>query len=211
MIRKYKIFCLAQLCKKHSENELYRSSLQSMNLSECSCTHCGKIGFFKKHAKYKRYLIEDSKEGRKETVIEVIRFKCTECNTTHAYIPSFIIPFSVYSLRFVLKVLLYYFQNRCTIEQICNKFNISMSVLYKWIDLFKKCQNKWLNELKEAFFMCGKNSDSTLRDFEKSVSSNEFLKYVWYDKVFLGNYQHLFGLSFMEHITSLQLLEFFES
>ncbi len=100
MIRKYRVFCLAVLSRKYTDNELYASSLQNINIKDCQCPGCGQTGSLKKHAEYKRYLICNQNGVRKENVINIVRFSCISCHKTHAYIPVFIIPFSVYSLRF---------------------------------------------------------------------------------------------------------------
>lgn len=200
MIRKYRVFRLSQLSERFTDSELYNYSLQSMDFNHCACPNCGSTGSLKKHASYERYLIGDKGGSPGDSFVEVTRFMCISCNTTHAYIPVFMIPFSVYSLRFVLKVLLCYFQRKFTVINICDKFGISVSVLYKWIHIFKKCQKMWICALQELLMLPGQLNGSFYMYNTSTTKPEEFIGYVNQDGVFLENYQHLFGKSFLENI-----------
>lgn len=200
MIRKYKVFYLSQLSEKFTDKELYNYSLQNMNFNHCTCPSCGNTGNLKKHASYKRYLIENKNGFPRTSSIKIIRFMCISCNTTHAYIPVFMIPFSVYSLRFVLKVLLFYFQRKFTVISICEKFDISISMLYKLINTFKRCQKKWISALQELLILSGQIHSLRQICNINIIIPEEFIDYINHDKVFLENYQYLFGNSFLENI-----------
>lgn len=200
MIRKYKIFRLSQLSEKLTDSELYNYALQNIDFDNFSCPNCGNIGSLKKHAEYERYLIGSNSSDLDDSTVKITRFICTSCNTTHAYIPVFMIPFSVYSLRFVLKVLLCYFQKKLTVTNICEKFNISVSTLYKWIHIFKKCQKIWIDALEKLLILSGRVDNSRQFNSISTIMPEEFISYVIQDKVFLENYQHLFGKSFLENV-----------
>lgn len=199
MIRKYRVFCLAVLSRKYTDNELYASSLQNINIKDCQCPGCGQTGSLKKHAEYKRYLICNQNGARKENVINIVRFSCISCHKTHAYIPVFIIPFSVYSLRFILNVLLYYFQKKLTVESICHKFKISVSQLYKWLSLFKKCQKKWICGMEELLCLSVDKGNGIFLKFLNGMLPEHFINYIAWDNLFFINYQHLFGKTFLEN------------
>jgi hypothetical protein len=54
------------------------------------------------------------------------------CKTTHALLPDIIIPYSPYSLRFMLTVLVAYFERNTTVLDVCTYFGIAVSTLYEW-------------------------------------------------------------------------------
>ena len=67
-----------------------------------------------------------------ESRISPLRFKCSSCGTTHALLPDVLIPYSPYSLRFKLVVLIACFERDTTIVAACDHFGIAVSTLYAW-------------------------------------------------------------------------------
>ena len=82
--------------------------------------------------------------------IVITRVKCKNCKHTHAILPDLIIPYSTYSLTFIMRVLLVYLNHSLTVEALCKKYNISHSMLYRWRDLYYKHKELWLGILKSV-------------------------------------------------------------
>lgn len=90
-----------------------------------TCPICGCSGYCHIHDYYGRAII-DFKTGRQEkSDLCVLRVFCDSCKHAHAILPDIIIPYSRYSLFFILRILGEYFARLYTIEQICERFGIS--------------------------------------------------------------------------------------
>ena len=69
------------------------------------------------HDTYSRYMITIKGNQIESVLLRIPRIKCTSCGHTHAVLPEMLIPYSSYSLRFVLTVLRDYFLHLHTIEK----------------------------------------------------------------------------------------------
>ncbi len=115
-----------------------------------TCPWCGSKGNCVSHGSYTRSMA-DFVHGK--TVcgeICVPRLCCTGCGHTHAILPDVIIPYSVYGLFFILRVPAEYFLHLHTVENLCARFGISVSMLYRWRDLFLSQKQEWLGMLASA-------------------------------------------------------------
>lgn len=130
------------------------------------CPFCGAKGNCAAHGSYQRSLLDirDSKVscGR----VEIKRVRCESCGHTHAIIPDYIVPYSSYSLFFILRVLAAYFLRLKTVEQLCEQYQISPSTLYQWKLLFLSHKEIWLGVLKDA--------DTTPTKFIQSLSAASY-------------------------------------
>jgi len=81
--------------------------------------------------------------------IEVKRVRCGSCGHTHAVLPDWIIPYSTYSLQFILRVLAAYYLGSKTVEGLCQQYAISASMLYEWKRLFLEHKEMWLGVLED--------------------------------------------------------------
>ena len=108
---------------------------------------------------YERNFITFNAKERKPVDGKVIipLYKCNKCNHWHALLPApLIVPYSPYSLFFILSVL---YDKECgdyTVEEIINTYGISVSTLYRWIASFsayKRCYIKIRNELHMSLFV----------------------------------------------------------
>ena len=88
--------------------------------------------------------------AQKSSTITVARYICDLCGHTHALLPSCIIPYRSYSLRFLLTVLRAYFIRTCPVEQICSRYGITVSTLYRFVQLFREQKALWLGVLEDA-------------------------------------------------------------
>lgn len=77
--------------------------LNLSNTFEYTCPKCGARERFHRHGTYFRHITYLSIDGCiVSEPIEILRLKCISCESTHAILPSDIIPFQVYSLPVVL-------------------------------------------------------------------------------------------------------------
>lgn len=115
-----------------------------------TCPVCRSRGNCTAHSRYTRSLI-DFEGGR--TVyrrVEIKRVRCGSCGHTHAILPDGVIPYTTYSLPFILRVLCAHFLRLGTVEQLCRRYAISPSMLYQWKGLFQEHKEIWLGVLKSA-------------------------------------------------------------
>lgn len=80
--------------------------------------------------------------------MEIQRVRCGSCGHSHAILPDDIIPYTTYSLLFILRVLAGHFLKLGTVEQLCKRYAISPSMLYHWKALFLAHKEIWLGVLK---------------------------------------------------------------
>ncbi len=114
------------------------------------CPSCSAKGALSVFAHYERYLVEWDGKGPSTHTVKVVRYRCASCGRTHAGLPSCIVPYKSYTLRFILTVLRDYFTRISAVERICQRYGISATTLYRWSMLFKKQKGLWLGVLEDA-------------------------------------------------------------
>jgi len=82
--------------------------------------------------------------------VEIRRVRCKSCGHTHAILPDDIVPYSTYSLLFILRVLAAHFPGLETVEQLCRRYGIPPSMLYQWKAVFLEHKRLWPGVLKHA-------------------------------------------------------------
>lgn len=149
MIRENTLFCKLLQIKK-SARQLYRENSSAHLQRPMRCCVCGCRVDLRTHDSYARSLID--REGGKTVyaVIQIRRVLCTGCGHTHACLPDYVVPYSTYSLFFILRVLAAYFLKLCSVERLCRSFAVSASMLYRWRDLFLEHKTLWLGVLASA-------------------------------------------------------------
>lgn len=148
MIRKFSLFCKLIRIKTSSES-LFSSFMKdySLAMEECPCCHSKDNCIF--HSFYERNLIDFIQETTVYHKISVTRVKCQSCGHTHAILPDLIIPYGQYSLFFLLRVLAEYFAHSKTIPEICERYSITASMLYRWKLIFLRHMSDWLPVLEQ--------------------------------------------------------------
>lgn len=136
------------------------------------CPYCGRKGSCQILAYYDRFLIDFINGAPVRHSLCIMRLICT-CGHTHAILPDFIIPYSSYGLFFILRILAEYFLHLSTVEKLCDRFSISLSQLYRWIDLFRVQKEEWLNmlssmEISSLSFLKGLLTSPAYSDFSSS-------------------------------------------
>ena len=117
MIRIFNLFCKLKEIKI-SDQEWFDQAARSLRLSDQPCPCCNSKGDLIPHDVYSRYMVTLKNHRPVTVVLRVPRVKCTSCGRTHALLPEMLIPYSSYSLRFVLTVLEAYFLHAHTVEDI---------------------------------------------------------------------------------------------
>lgn len=149
MIRIFNLFCKLKEIKI-SDQEWFDQAVASRNLSAQSCPYCNSKGNLIPHDSYSRYMVT-LKDNRPVTAILCVpRVKCTSCGHTHALLPEMLVPYSSYSLRFILTVLKAYFLHLHTVEEICETYQIAHSTLYAFRSLFLSHKQLILGALNDT-------------------------------------------------------------
>ncbi|WP_315672427.1 DUF6431 domain-containing protein [Clostridium sp. 19966] len=153
-------------------------SLNKIPSRNLPCSFCGaKHPQWAFHASYDRYLISYEKGAPTTYTIQITRIVCSSCGHTHAILPEILIPYTSYSLIFVLNVLRDYFLSNISVLELCNKYQISQSTLYSWKHLFLTHKKLWLGVLEDAYmdsytFLSFIPTINTSSDLHKFFSSN---------------------------------------
>ena len=149
MIRHWTLFCKLFSLKK-SSLELYAEYVASPVGCGMACPVCGSVGNCASHGSYKRILIDVEHGKVSYSSVEIKRVRCKSCRHTHAVVPDYIVPYTTYSLLFILRVLALHFLGAETVERLCCRYGISPSMLYQWKALFLEHKQLWLGVLKDA-------------------------------------------------------------
>lgn len=149
MIRVFELFCNLNQVNK-SDLQLFHDSIESINVAQLTCPVCGAIHSCASHGSYSRTLVTFHSGNILDYELVVPRVLCSSCNHSHALLPAHLIPHGSYSLFFILLVLRDKFLKRGTVEQICERYQISPSTLYGWVALFYLQKELWLGVLKSA-------------------------------------------------------------
>lgn len=135
-----------------------------------TCPACGSTGNCHIHDYYDRSII-DLKNGRQEkSSLCILRLLCSSCQKTHAVLPDILIPYSGYSLLFILRILGEYFSGSASIERLCEKYRISGKQLYKWLSLWKTHKQDWLGVLSNAEI----SNDAFWKTITSTINYSEF-------------------------------------
>ena len=131
MIRLFTALCKAFL-KKLPEERVLLEEMKQFNQYDAKSPCCGATGQLEFHGSYLRSLVYIEDEKIATAHVEPNRFKCSSCNKTHALLPDIIVPYSIYSLRFILMALIAYFERETTVVKVCERFDIAVSTIYEW-------------------------------------------------------------------------------
>lgn len=149
MIRKNSLLCKI-IHIKTSSKSLFGSYMEQFQPELETCPICGSTGNCHIHDYYGRSVI-DFQTGRKQKEdFCIMRVFCDNYGHAHAILPDIIIPYSTYSLLFILFILGKYFAGFHTIDQLCELFNISRKQFYKWLSLWKSRKKQWLGILNDS-------------------------------------------------------------
>lgn len=168
MIRLFSIFCKLNEIKI-SDRKWFEDAAGMSLAPSHSCPYCSSKGTLRLFAHYNRYLVEWDGQAQKCSTVTVPRYICDSCGHTHAGPPSCIVPYKSYSLRFLLIVLRAYFIRPGSVEHLCEYYGITISMLYRWLRLFRQQKALWLGVLEDMSAIAASFIDSMdgrlLKDF----------------------------------------------
>lgn len=150
MIRPFTVFCkLNQIT--FSDFHWFCQENHALNRTDGSCPACHARASMSPFASYRRYLVEVKNGEPLTRTVTVQRYRCGSCRHTHTLLPSILVPYSSYSLRFILGVLRAYFLRTDTVAGICERAGIAVSTLYRWKKLFLTHKQLWLGVLEAVY------------------------------------------------------------
>lgn len=134
MIRVFNKICKCfRKIKNKNDYQLYMSFYNNNDnyINKCPC--CGSPSTsFHKDGSYNRDFI-CREEGT--TICHRIKVKCMECDScghSHALLPSVVLPHSSFGFHFVICLLYDYItHNYSSVVELCSKYDISISTLYR--------------------------------------------------------------------------------
>ena len=115
-----------------------------------TCPICGCTGNCHIHDYYGRSIIDFQTGRSQKESLCIMRVFCDSCEHAHAVLPDIIVPYSRYSLLFILFILGEYFAGLHSIEQLCERFDISEKQFHKWLTLWKSHKKQWLGILNDS-------------------------------------------------------------
>lgn len=131
MVRLFTALCKCFLENIYDEIIFREANCHYSYLGE-ACPRCGAVGKLTPHGDYTRGFTEHKDRKNVDSRLKPLRFLCKSCGATHALLPDIVIPYGRYSLRFVLTVLIAYFERTTTVVKICEQYDIAVSTLYEW-------------------------------------------------------------------------------
>lgn len=100
---------------------------------------------------YDRYLFSMDEANHNEPSLTVPRARFNDdTQHTHAVLSDLNIPYSSYTILFVLTVIYSYLHRRCTVRELCAHWKIAPSTLYNWIHRLERDGKSWQLILKKT-------------------------------------------------------------
>lgn len=115
--------------------------------------HICKSPNFKFFISYDRYFITFRDNAVVEETVSIPVLYCENCKHFHAVLPHlFIVPHCQYSIPFILSVLFDKFYSSLTVNDVSNKYGISISTIYRWIKKYM-CYLRYYMQLRNSYRM----------------------------------------------------------
>lgn len=127
--------------------DLYDQDISALDFSKIKCS-CGSTGHFHFHATYLRYLIINPNS---QFSLSITRIKCESCGSTHALLPSIIIPHRTLSNPAVIKIIQSYRFVSDSASLISKITGFSKELTAKIISFYIKYHQKRLDTFLAVF------------------------------------------------------------
>lgn len=131
MIRLVTALCKSFL-KELTERMIFQKATDEFSCLGKRCPKCGAKGKLSPHGEYGRGLTTYEDNKIVDYMLRPLRACCSSCGSTHALLPDIIVPYSTFSLMFMLAALAAYYERKTTVAEICNQFGIAVSTIYVW-------------------------------------------------------------------------------
>lgn len=133
-------------CLLDDEVSLYYDSLDNYDPSTDRCQACNGTGLVMSSS-YKRwiYALENGVKTAKHIYVRCVH--CEGCGGYyHALLFDILVPFTRYTLHFIMAVLDAYFHRTTAVVDLCLEWGISKSTLYRWRRRFISHYNLWTDD-----------------------------------------------------------------
>ena len=209
------------LQKQPSLLEVTEESLNNYNPDSHPCQRCGKnIWGSRTSGSYSRYMSYINNGVRNDDIIKVSVAVCSQCGKSdqvgeaaegdyyHTVLPDTLLPFTAYTLQFVLHVLKEYTERTCTVVEVCAKWAIFVSTLYRWKKRYKEQYDAWANSLERIDTFKNNSSMEKPAGREKKALSITFQIVLDFISSLVPDFFSRFRFSFMQpnHLTHLRPL-----
>lgn len=162
-----------QLLESYYMNQLNSAPFHSHEETVCKSPNLKYV------LSYTRHYITFKNGVVTEETITVPVFHCDNCSFYHALLPiHFIVPYSQFSLSFILSVLLDKKFSTLTVEKILSKYDISKTTMYRWIKKFsfylryyQHLRNKYRTSIFVSLLYC---FEELITDFFVSIGTTLF-------------------------------------
>lgn len=144
-----------------NEQEYIQDLINSYNPDSHACQRCGKkIWYGGETRYYKRGITWPCNGAPKDDIILIPCMICKQCGKSedgsgtkngdyhHAILRGSLIPFTSYTLLFILTVLYEYFNRTTTVHEVCQKWQISTKTLYQWRKRYQEHYDAWIDALQ---------------------------------------------------------------
>jgi len=165
MIRHFTALCKT-LFKQLSDQHILERSIEDYNHHGAKCPNCGAVGNLSPHGGYTRYLVCMKKALTASVQVSLRRFKCNSCKVTHSLIPDTLIPYSQYSLRYMLYAIISYYDRKTSVSELCQHLGIAVSTLYAW-------KNRLIDHTELLLGLVTAQQESSVSYLQWLVNSND--------------------------------------
>ncbi|MBN4051117.1 MAG: hypothetical protein COA82_10265 [Alkaliphilus sp.] len=144
-----------------------------------TCPKCLAKSDWVRHAIYERNVVLVEIIAFIEVKMKILRLKCKSCNSTHAILPSDIIPYCIYSLPFIFAIISEYYLEEDSVLCIAKEYKISFQVIYNYLKLFESFINECISTLRILEIIKGISIAATKEIFKLIVDNfenNSFVK-----------------------------------
>ena len=156
------------------------------------CAHCDRSRLTVRSESYERQITDWSDGKRIDTWIKTRQYEC-ECGKTHVLLPSLIIPYCLYSLPFMIRVLYDYFGHKDTVQGICEKYDISIPTLYRWKEKFLADKEIWLKRLQNAETSATQFLELLMSDDIRGEQFRDFSRETYPHRQFLQTHKYAYS------------------
>src|SRR5574344_2435185 len=101
--------------------------------SNCACPKCKSICNFSYHGSYKRNISIVNTNVNENFSVNITRVKCNSCNSTHALLPSFLVPYKIFTSESILNIITS--ATKTSVLKTAELLKISYELIYYYIAL----------------------------------------------------------------------------
>lgn len=132
---------ILQKAEKINSLEEIKEKIGEVNVTGFVCPKC-KSHEFNYYGNYSRYLVVLVEGKVNEIKVKIKRIRCKNCKKTHAVIPDFIVPYKIYGLKIINKVLSLKMNKEKENKEIEKEYGVCRQLIRKWEREFERIRSK---------------------------------------------------------------------